>query len=62
MVSGPKYYSINGIWALKPYYLGPWTLRVRYCFLSTYSRTLAFGEALGLHFPKLGASGVRSWG
>ena len=25
--SGPKYYSINGIWALKPYYLGPWTLR-----------------------------------
>ena len=25
---GPKYYSINGIWDLKPYYLGPWTLRV----------------------------------
>ena len=20
--------NINGIWALKPYYLGPWTLRV----------------------------------
>ena len=24
----PKYYSINGIWALKPYYLRPWTLKV----------------------------------
>ena len=22
-----KYYTINGIWALKPYHLGPWTLR-----------------------------------
>ena len=20
---GPQYYKINGIWALKPYYLGP---------------------------------------
>ena len=27
-VSGPKYHDINGSWALKPYYLGPWTLRV----------------------------------
>ena len=27
-VLGPKYYIINGIWALKPYSLGPWTLRV----------------------------------
>ena len=26
-VLGPKYYNINGIWALNPYYLGPWTLR-----------------------------------
>ena len=26
-VLGPKYYIISGIWALKPYYLGPWTLR-----------------------------------
>ena len=25
--SGPKYHSNSGIWALKPYYLGPWTLR-----------------------------------
>ena len=23
---GPKYATINGIWALKPHYLGPWTL------------------------------------
>ena len=21
----PKYYNVNGVWALKPYYLGPWT-------------------------------------
>ena len=27
-VFGPKYYNIAGIWALKRYYLGPWTLRV----------------------------------
>ena len=27
-VLGPKYYDINGIWALIPYYLSPWTLRV----------------------------------
>ena len=26
-VLGPKYYNIHGIWALKPKYLGPWTLR-----------------------------------
>ena len=26
-VSGPKYYSVHGIWALKPHYLGPRTLR-----------------------------------
>ena len=24
----PKYYSVNGIWALIPHYLGPWTLGV----------------------------------
>ena len=28
MVLGPKYYNINGIWALNAYYLGTWTLRV----------------------------------
>ena len=27
-VLGPKYHNINGIWDLKPYYLGPWTFRV----------------------------------
>ena len=27
-VLGPKYYNINGIWALKPYYFSPWTLKV----------------------------------
>ena len=27
-VLGPKYYNIHGVWALKPYYLGPWPLRV----------------------------------
>ena len=26
--SGLKYYNSNGIWALWPCYLGPWTLRV----------------------------------
>ena len=26
-VLGPKYYNMNGIWALKPTYLGPGTLR-----------------------------------
>ena len=23
-----KYCTMNGVWALKPYYLSPWTLRV----------------------------------
>ena len=27
---GPKYYNLNGVWDLKPNYLGPWTLRI--CF------------------------------
>ena len=26
-VLGPKYYNMKGIWDVKPYYLGPWTLR-----------------------------------
>ena len=26
-VLGPKFYNIQGIWGLKPYDLGPWTLR-----------------------------------
>ena len=29
MVLGPKYHSYYSIWALKPYSLGPWTLRDR---------------------------------
>ena len=38
---GPKYYNINGIWALKPHYLGPWTLRVQHgSFLSVGVRVL----------------------
>ena len=32
-VSGPKYNIVDGIWALKPYYLGPWTLRVFHLIL-----------------------------
>ena len=28
MVLEPKYFNINGIWALKAHYLSPWTLRV----------------------------------
>ena len=27
-VLGPKYHLYFGLWVLKPYYLGPWTLRV----------------------------------
>ena len=27
-VLGPKYYNINGIWDLKPYYLDPWTVSI----------------------------------
>ena len=29
-VLGSKYLTVNGIWALKPHYLGPWTLRKGY--------------------------------
>ena len=28
-VLGPKIYTLNGFWTLKPYYLGTRTLRVR---------------------------------
>ena len=35
MVFGSKYCHIHGIGALKPYYLGPWTLRV--CHLTPVS-------------------------
>ena len=26
---GPKYHKYYSIWALKPYYLSPWTLRIK---------------------------------
>ena len=39
-VLGPKYYDINGIWALNPYYLGPWTLRGLYSTCKLKPRTL----------------------
>ena len=42
----PKYYDIHGIWALKPYYLGPWTLRVFYFG----NRNLALAYVLKLLF------------
>ena len=32
-VSGPKYYDTIGIWALKPHYLGPWTLREGFLYI-----------------------------
>ena len=38
-VSGPKYYNIDGIWALKPHDLGPWTLRIdRYIYIYLQNR------------------------
>ena len=45
-VSGAKYYNVVGIWDLKSYYLGPWTLRVR------YGRVHAFQSCMSclLHF------------
>ena len=30
---GPKYYNMNGIWALKPYSLGPWRDKMLPCSL-----------------------------
>ena len=38
-VVGPKYYNITGIWALNPYYLGPWTLRDSQLKVSESPRT-----------------------
>ena len=34
----PKYYTINDTWALKPDYLGPWTLRDRYSTVLFFPR------------------------
>ena len=47
MVVGPKYYTINGIWALKPYYLGPWTLREFKVLRFIGFRGLEFFKGLG---------------
>ena len=41
-VLGPKCYNIIGVWALKPYYLGPWTLRGNY-LRGNYQGLLAGG-------------------
>ena len=48
MTLGPKCYNISGIWALKPHYLGPWTLRDL--------RTLQHvDQRLGLAFQRFGS-------
>ena len=32
-VSGPKYHNLNGLWDLKPHYLGVWRWTARvFCF------------------------------
>ena len=46
-VLGPKYYNVNGIWALNPYYLGPWTLRGRCVIVSRRSQWPINLQALG---------------
>ena len=57
-VLGPKYYNINGIWALIPYYLGPWTLRVT--LLETPSPFFALAEICRRPFTFSGVA-VCSW-
>ena len=60
-VSGPKYYNINGIWALTPYYLGPWTLRAR---LTTENTMLPWVPLAcrnrAVNPPKVGQKALRS--
>ena len=41
---GPNYYNVNGIWALKPWYLGPWTLKSK-LFEGGYT-----GEYIGKYY------------
>ena len=43
-VLGPKHYNVNGIWALKPYSLGPWTLRVVCAAVHNCARRLRRSE------------------
>ena len=51
-VLGPKHYNIIGIWDQKPYYLGPWTLRVRGTSIKTRStRILTIGASKILGNP-----------
>ena len=47
-VLGPKYYNVDGIWALKPHYLGPWTLRQskERCGLEHLATGLSSSEAV----------------
>ena len=47
-VLGSKCYSINGIRALKPYYVGPWILRVNLTLLHA-----AEGDAGRVSFEQL---------
>ena len=49
MVVGTKNYTIHGIWALKPYYLGPWTLREFKVLGFTGFRGLGVVTGLGLN-------------
>ena len=42
-VLGPKYSRINGIAALKPYYLGPCTLRLKRNLKEPYKPVLSAG-------------------
>ena len=37
----PRGPSVDGVWALKPYYLGPWTLR---------EGSLGYARSANLHF------------
>ena len=47
--SGPIYYTINGIWTLKPDYLGPWTLRARDAGKQNGNNYIIIGAMLGLY-------------
>ena len=45
-VLGPKYYTTCGIWALKPHYLGPRTLRAWECLVFRAPRGLMTAATL----------------
>ena len=53
-VLGPKYHNIHGIWARKPDYLGPWTLRVQHdssCVQECVGQLLAGAKASHHELP-----------